>query len=276
MTSSGSLWPSADGQNPIQTLHDWQGPWTRWALVFLLVAFGCALLPLFDSRTLIGVSVWMKPFKFALSIAVYFATLAAFAPLLGRSFFDTRFGWVLSTIPIVCAVFEQTYIMHQAAMGEPSHFNISTPFHGVMYGLMGIGAVLMVTVCGVMGALILWRYRLGSAMALAIALGLLLAFGLGGGFGGYLSGYGGHWVGGTPSDAGGLPLLSWSVDGGDLRVAHFWGLHAMQLLPLLAWPIVRFAPTLAVPGVIALTFAYAGFSTWTFTQALSGQPLIGL
>lgn len=275
MSQQRQLWPEADWQRPVQALHDWHGPWTRWALVFLLIAAVCALLPLLDNRLLLGVSVWLKPFKFALSIAVYFATLAAFAPLLGEAFFNTRSGRILTAVPIVCAIFEQAYIVHQAVMGETSHFNVSTPFHGVMYTLMGVGAVLMVTVCGVMGALILWRYRLSSAMALAVGLGLLLAFALGGGFGGYLSMYGSHWVGGTPSDAGGLPLLSWSTDGGDLRVAHFWGLHAMQLLPLLAWPLTRFLPHAAVPGVFALALIYAALSSVTFLQALQGRPMIG-
>ena len=128
---SPTLWPEADWRRPISTLHDWHGPWTRWALVFLVVALACALLPLFDNRLLLGVSVWTKPFKFALSIAVYFATLAAFAPLLGRGFFDSRVGKVLTATLIVCAVFEQAYIVHQAALGESSHFNYSTPFHSL-------------------------------------------------------------------------------------------------------------------------------------------------
>ena len=44
----------------------------------------CLLAMTIDDRLLNGVNVWTKPFKFALSISVYFATIAAMAQLLDR------------------------------------------------------------------------------------------------------------------------------------------------------------------------------------------------
>ncbi len=52
----------------------------------------CGVFGAFDERTLNGVSVWTKPFKFALSIAVYFATLAWFVPLLPDGFIESAKG----------------------------------------------------------------------------------------------------------------------------------------------------------------------------------------
>ena len=56
------------------------------------------------------------------------------------------------------AVLEMLYIVVQAARGEMSHFNRSTPFNAMMYSLMGGGAVLMVVAALAMGVEILNRH----------------------------------------------------------------------------------------------------------------------
>ena len=84
----------------------------------------------------------------------------------------------------------------------------------------------------------------------------------------------GHWVGAPQTDAGGLPLLGWSRTGGDLRVAHFWALHAHQLIPLAGWAVVQTRIRGKRMAVLALAAAYIGLTIFTFLQALSGQPFI--
>jgi hypothetical protein len=249
--------------------------WWRTALAFAALMLVCAIFSLFDERTLNGVSVWSKPFKFSLSIAVYFATLAWFAPLLPNAYLEARKGRWLTLIPIVCAVFEIVYIVVQASRGEASHFNFTTPFYSAMYSLMGTGAVAMVSVCLWMGIVILRHHGVHSPYAFAVGVGLVLTFLLGGGFGGYLGGHMSHWVGGTQSDANGIWLLKWSRDGGDLRVAHFFGMHAMQLLPMLAALLPGALPRrVAIGVVIGMAGVYAAGTTFTFVQALNGTPFI--
>lgn len=79
-----------------------------------------------------------------------------------------------------------------------------------------------------------------------------------------------HTVGATDGGAG-LPLLNWSKQHGDLRVAHFLGIHALQILPLLA---VMFAKS--VQQVIIASALYFVFVSFTFIQALRGKPIISL
>ena len=248
-----------------------------WALAYGGLGVLTLLLGVLDDRTLNGVSVWSKPSKFNFSLVSYFLTLAWLAPLLGADYFRSLPGRALTALPIVAAAFEMAYIIFQAAQGEPSHYNVSTPFHAAAYSLMGFGAAVLVGVCAVMGAVILWRHRAGlSPYVLGAGLGLVLSCVLGGGFGAYLGSQSGHWVGGAASDAGGLPLTGWVRDGGDLRVAHFFGMHAMQALPFLGW-LIGVGVRSNRNGLLLTSLAagiYGAIALATFLQAQAGRPFL--
>lgn len=252
-----------------------QPAWYYSALGYVVLMLVYLVASQIDERTLNGISVWSKPFKFALSLAVYFFTLVWFAGFLRRGELSTIAGRTLVAIPVVMAFGELFYITWQAALAEHSHFNTSTPFHALMYSLMGFGAVSMVVVLPWLGVLIARAHRLSDPLICAIVLGLVLTCVLGGGFGGYLSSSDGHWVNGIRSDAQGLWLFNWARDGGDLRVAHFFGMHAMQALPLCAMLLPSAWPhrwRLAL--VLIFACLYAGLTTLTFIQAVQGQAFL--
>lgn len=263
-----------------------QQVWFDTGLLFVGLLALCACLSLIDDRTLAGVSVWSKPIKFCLSLFVFFGTLAWFADMLkpaagtvpnpdALDYFQTKPGKVLVWVPVVAAIFEIAYIVFQAAMGEASHFNTSSTFTAVMYSLMGFGAVLLVGCCLWLGCKILGRHGFHDPYVLAVGVGLILSFVLGGGIGGYLGNSSGHWVGGTPNDALGTPLFNWSMDGGDLRVSHFFGLHAMQALPLFALMLPQqWSRVVRWTLVVFFGCGYAAWTLATFVQAVNGQPLI--
>jgi len=257
----------------LETFAQRHSPWWRTTVLFMGLTMVFGILAFADDRTFNGVSTWAKPLKFALSIAVYFATLAWFAPLMPNGYFEARKGRWLTNLPIVCAVLEIAYIALQAARGEASHYNNTSMFYSLLYSLMGVGATALVVVCVWMASVIAKRFGTRDVYAFAVVVGLWMTLALGGGFGGYMAAQPGHWVGGASTDAGGWWLMKWARDGGDLRVAHFFGMHAMQVVPFVGWLAGR---SLSRRGAIALVVAaaclYAGFSTFTFLQAIAGRP----
>ena len=141
---------------------------------------------------------------------------------------------------------------------------------------LGVGAVVLTSATATLAWAIHRHAHSGLAPAVKSGLvwGLALTLPLTLVTAGTLSGMGSHWVGGTPSDAGGLALTGWSRDGGDLRVAHFFATHAMHFIPLAGWLLAR-AGGSAAPTLVRVTaLAYSGFIAWTFMQALRGQPFL--
>ena len=245
---------------------------------FFLMVF-CMIAAQLDSRLLFDVSVWSKPFKFSLSLVAYFATLIWCWNYTTEHFRRTTRAKVLIAIPTTMALLEMVYITVQAGLGEASHFNLSTPYHAMMYSLMGFGAVCMVIAVAWLGIEIGISRGLREPLIVAIVLGLVLTFVLGGGFGGYLGSAGGHWVNAPATDANGTLLFNWTRQGGDLRVAHFFGMHAMQVIPVFALLLVKVSPrvlskNMATACVVGFACAYTAWTTNTFFQAIQGQPFM--
>lgn len=232
----------------------------------------------FDPRQVGGAPVWMKPLKFALSFVLLFATLALLEARLSPAVRDGRLARATVTVMGTAFFTEMAYMIYQAAQAEPSHFNMSTPFHAFMYvTVMGTGAVLLVLGVGVFGVLA-WRdrtARLGLALHEGVGLGFALSFLLTLGVAGYMSGQSGHHVGLHPEGGAVLPLLGWSGVVGDLRPAHFLALHAMQVLPLLGLWLDRSGRG-GVGTVRLAALGYAALTLAVFAQALLGLPLVRL
>ena len=115
---------------------------------------------------------------------------------------------------------------------------------------------------------------LAPAFRLSVILGLILTFVLGGVAALFIVGNGGHWVGAPHTDAGGFPVFGWTRQGGDLRVAHFLGIHAMQILPLAGWFIPRARPN-ATSLVWLAAAALSALAVYALIEALSGEPFLG-
>jgi hypothetical protein len=216
-----------------------------------------------DGTMVNGVSAWEKPAKFFFSLVVTGGTLAWAISLLER---PARGVSTAVVIFFAAGWLELAYITIRAARGEMSHFNTGTPTAAILYSIMGVGALSLTAMSGFIGWRV-WQQRNGSLMREAAGLGLMLGALLGTMTAGYLSSMPSHWVGGDQTDATGLGFFHWSTTGGDLRVAHFIGLHAMQFLPLAALSKDR---RVVYAAALATVIATAG----TFFMAISGMPLL--
>lgn len=228
--------------------------WSSVAMLFGMVI--CFALSFVDARLIAGASVWEKPAKFFLSLIVQALTVAWAISLLPKPARGIKTAtWIFA----FAAWFELFYMIFRASRGEASHFNQSSHFAIVMYALMGVGAVSLTGTSAFIGWR-LWRQRGADILREATSLGLMLGAVLGTIAGGYLSSHTSHWIGGDMNDASGLGFFHWSTTGGDLRVAHFIGLHATQAMPLAALSgsrVVVYAVALLCIGAMAATFVMA-------------------
>ena len=227
--------------------------------------------------------------KFGASGVVYLFTIAWMVRELPQS----RMLRVASNLIAWILVLEVVLIHVQATRGTTSHFNINTPLDTAIFSTMGLG----IATVWVMSMVVLWLHvrtrATDRSMAIALRLGLALNI-LGAGVGWTMTQprpaqlaamqrgerprvAGSHTVG-APDGGAGLPVTLWSREHGDLRVPHFLGMHALQLLPLLVLGLRRVRRshddgTERTSVLFAAALSAAIFAA-ALMQALAGHPLI--
>ena len=229
--------------------------------------------------------------KFMTSITIFLWTVAWFMP-------DTepkpRARAVVRWTIAVAMLAEIAMITTQAARGTTSHFNVATMFDNVAFSIMGVGVMFNTAAM----VLFLWIVRRDTPPARAgyiwgIRVGLVM-FLLASLQGTLIIGNAAHTVG-APDGGRGLPFVNWSTQYGDLRVAHFAAMHAMQGLPLLGFLLDRAtrgrgitARGITVRGdepsgssiprnvVIAAGILWVAVTGGLLFMALQGRPLLAL
>ena len=265
--------------------------WSRireWEPSLLAGGLGMAALLLptlvahgMDDRFLEGVPVWLKPLKFEASLAAFYLTLSAFYPMAGSAFRRTRKGRFVVWGALVAGALELLYIALQAGRGVASHYNMSTPLYGALYGAMGVGALLLVFCPQLLAFGILENHRAHSRTplepwGLSVAIGLSLSCVLGGLAGVVLSAQSGHF-GDATSGGVTVPGLGWSRVVGDFRVAHFFGLHALQIIPAMGFAVSQWMGVQwARRGIWIGSGLYAVWVLVAFVQAVWGRPFWAL
>jgi hypothetical protein len=239
-----------------------------FSLICLLGAIVCLAMIFFSDTIVLGINAWYKPMKFFLSTVFFSCTMGWFMHYLNRPLHTILYSWTL----ILTLTFELVYITLRAAQGLLSHFNISTSFNALMFNLMGV-AITIITLWTGYVAFLFWKRsfpQLSQTYLWGIRFGLVLfvvyAFS-----GGMMAARLSHTVGSVMDTTQGLPLLNWSRESGDLRIAHFFGMHALQILPLLGFYVTR-----TKQEIILLSLIYAAAVTALLFQALNALPLVPL
>ena len=259
---------------------------TGGLLAVLILPFGVGLLV--DPRVITGAPAWLKPTKFAVSIAIYSVTMAWFFTFIPEWIRTRRLiGWATAFAMVV----EMAIIGSQAYRGTTSHFNRATPYDAALFGIMGL-VIVTQTLASISIAVALWRQRfadnsLGWALRLGMALTIVGA--MTGGMmarptatqiagakaGQQMTVAGAHTIGG-PDGGPGMAGTGWSREHGDLRIAHFVGLHAMQALPFFALVLSRrkLSSQARTQLVVIAGTSYAALYVILVIEALRGIPLM--
>jgi hypothetical protein len=178
------------------------------------------------------------------------------------TFNPTVFNWII----IITLGFEIIYIALQASKGELSHYNVSSPIKSFLYTMMALMATIATIATAYIAVLFfgnsvselpdyyLWSIRLGLIIFVifsfeGFAMGSKMT----------------HTIGGLDGSKG-IPILNWSFTHGDLRIAHFIGMHALQIIPILSYYLLKNTKL-----TIGLGILYFGLAVFTLVQALQGR-----
>jgi len=247
----------------IETLRFRNEPLFWFGVFCLLLALFFGLLIKMSQTEVMGVNAWYKPIKFALSIAIFSWTMAWYGHYLNAPRTIEIYNWIV----IVLLGFEIVYIAIQAARGQLSHFNISSSTYAFLYFLMASAATIVTIATAYLGVLFLqgefpdlpsyyvWAIRMGIFLFVVFSLeGFVMGSRMA------------HTIGG-PDGGRGIPILNWSLKYGDPRIAHFIGMHALQVLPILSFYLLRNVKLTIGAGLI-----YALLAVFTLVQAFQAKP----
>jgi hypothetical protein len=246
----------------IQTLKTRNESLFYYGLVCLFFACIFLLLSKITTTQVYNVNAWIKPFKFAFSTFLFSWAMGWYCHYL-PSFNIQLFNWTV----ILLLGFEIVYIAIQANKGQLSHYNLSTPVYAALYSMMALAASIVTIYTAYVGFLF-FKFdfpQLPSYYLWAIRLGIFIFVIFS--FEGFVMGSKlTHTIGG-PDGGQGIPILNWSTKFGDPRIAHFIGMHALQVVPLLSFYILK-----NNKSTFVIAFLYGLLALFTLIQALQGKP----
>ena len=246
---------------------------------------------LIDDRILQYVPIWLKPFKFSVSSLIFIGSIL----FLLKYISNKKFIILTNKIVSYGLIIELIIIFFQVFRGKMSHFNNQTFEDMILFQIMAITIVCVWLGFGVYAWKLFRTSEFGNDLLLkGLQVGAFITFltmpfafvmpqpsktqlqeiiknksqiGLI---------VGSHTVDEKdPSQT--YPLTGWAKTGGDLRIAHFLGLHALQILPILALLLNGINLSLTNKKKLLSTTGifYFIIVVMTLVQALKGISLLG-
>lgn len=236
-----------------------------YGVLNFVAAIVCAVLTQTTDITVLNINAFVKPMKFYVSIGIFVFTMGWLMPYLQMPKKERAYTYMA----IIIFTFESLVITWQAANGRLSHFNKDAPMYIALFNLMGIAISILTVWTGYIGYLFFKKkdFNLPASYVWGIRLGILF-FVLFAFEGGLMASLLRHTIG--AADGGkGLPVVNWSREHGDLRIAHFFGMHTLQIFPLFGYYIAK-----SGKGVIVFASIYVLMVFAVLIEALMGMPLI--
>jgi hypothetical protein len=125
-----------------------------------------------DPRVITGAPVWLKPVKFAISVALYSFT---FVYLLQFVRGHRRLVAFAANVMALALLVEVAILVGQVIRGTTSHFNYSTPLDATLFQIMGGFIIPMWTMALILGVVLLFQRMTDPVWAWALRLNVLLA-----------------------------------------------------------------------------------------------------
>ena len=236
-----------------------------FGLVCLIGGIICLVLSKLNPNPILGVSGWIKPFKFFISSAIMAWTMGFYMQFLNNQNQVAIYNWSM----ILFLSIEIILITYQVSRGRISHFNQEDDLGRAIFGVMALSITIFMAHTAFIAMLFFTQVNLQAPQILILAIKLSLIITVIFAFEGFAMGALMKHTVGSVDGSEGLPLVNWSKNYGDLRIAHFFGMHALQLVPLVSVLIAR-----NKRDVILIAMLYFVFVTGTLVQAFMGKPFI--
>ncbi len=247
-----------------------------WALLAVIPVF--AALAFLAPGAAAGINPWIKPIKFSLSFSTFVATISLFLVALPIPEWQLKLARRAIAVSVALEIFSLGAQAWRSVYAPGSHTLVDSFLAQMTNSMVMVNTVIVTAMLVLFCANRVKSSLVDRPMLAAIRYSIVI-FLVGNAVGGYMLARGSHTVGAADGGAG-LPFLNWSTIAGDLRIAHFIAIHAIQIIPLFAYVLSQMAPIPTVQqrklAIAALAIAVSLAVGATFVQAAMGHPLLAL